>query len=189
MEIYFIRHTTPLIAKGICYGQSDVPCDPEKFENEFTSIAAKLPSDIDSIFTSPLQRCKELACSIQQAKYPHLPVISDTRLKEINFGKWELQHWDMISNQDLSQWMDDFVSRQIPGGESYRDLYNRSVTFYATVVRENRNAIIVTHSGVIRSILCHALGTKLEDSFNYYQLPYGHISGLKITEEQAVRIR
>ena len=43
MEIYLIRHTTPLIEKGICYGQTDLDIT-ESFEEEVSMIHPHLPS-------------------------------------------------------------------------------------------------------------------------------------------------
>ena len=46
MEIYLVRHTTPAINNGICYGQTDVDLNFDTFESEFCDINDKLPADI-----------------------------------------------------------------------------------------------------------------------------------------------
>ena len=61
MEIYLIRHTTPSIKKGICYGQTDVDLNFDTFEFELCEIKKKLPSNIDIFYCSPLTRCLKLA--------------------------------------------------------------------------------------------------------------------------------
>ena len=42
MEIYLIRHTTPNIEKGICYGQADLDIT-ETFLEEVEAIKPHLP--------------------------------------------------------------------------------------------------------------------------------------------------
>ena len=67
MEIYLIRHTTPLVAKGVCYGQSDLDVT-ETFIPEADIIKAHLPSNIQQVYSSPLQRCTKLAAHLFPAK-------------------------------------------------------------------------------------------------------------------------
>ena len=52
MEIYLIRHTTPNIAKGICYGQTDLDIT-DTFEQEVVRIKPHLPKNIQTVFSSP----------------------------------------------------------------------------------------------------------------------------------------
>ncbi len=49
MEIYLIRHTTPKIAQGICYGQSDLEL-ASNFDDEMASIHQNLDQSFDYIF-------------------------------------------------------------------------------------------------------------------------------------------
>ena len=60
MEIYLIRHTTPAVGKGICYGQTDLDIT-DSFKEEVAAIIPHLPDNIQTVFSSPLQRCKKLA--------------------------------------------------------------------------------------------------------------------------------
>jgi alpha-ribazole phosphatase len=184
MEIYLIRHTPPLIDKGICYGQSHVPLDRSVFEVAFDRILKQLPPGIEVIYTSPLERCLYLAERIRGSQYPTSPLMTDHRLLELNFGKWELKPWYSIPQAELNPWMKDFVNVQIPGGESYRDLYQRSVAFYKTVITAKQTAIIITHAGVIRSLLSHFSGIDLKDSFKAFELPYSCMVRLDLTNNK-----
>ena len=56
MLIHIIRHTTPDIAKGICYGQTDLAL-ASSFYEERELLTSKLLDSYDAIYTSPLQRC------------------------------------------------------------------------------------------------------------------------------------
>lgn len=167
MEVYLIRHTTPDIQKGQCYGQADLDVTGS-FEQEAQCILPHLPEHISHVFSSPLQRCRKLA----EYLFPNHAIAFEDRLKEINCGEWELKLWDEIEPDYLKRWMDDFVNVSIPGGESYLQLYHRVVSFFDTLPR-NAAVAVVAHGGVIRSILSHIEQVALQESFNVFSLRYG----------------
>ncbi|WP_347052696.1 alpha-ribazole phosphatase [Flavobacterium olei] len=163
MEIYLVRHTETICKKGICYGQSDVNI-LEPAEEIFNRIISELPKEA-VIFSSPLKRCVVLAKHIQE----NIDAISyqeDERLKEMNFGNWELKNWNDIPPQELNPWMKDFVNIQVANGESFVELHERVGSFISEKFsKTNQPIIIVTHAGVIRSILCHQTSLPLKEAF------------------------
>ncbi len=171
MEIYLIRHTTPQIEKGICYGQTDLDVT-DSFIEEVGTIKTKLGKlnkDI-IIYSSPLQRCLKLAEKLSNK----LPVI-EKRLMELNFGHWEMQAWDDINKTELNLWMDDFVNVACPNGESYKSLYERTSEFINELKEKNtKKAIIVSHGGAIRAILSYIKQEPLIRSFNT-KVNYGDV--------------
>jgi alpha-ribazole phosphatase len=177
MEIYLVRHTTPAVAKDVCYGQSDIDVT-DSFLQEAIIIQQHLPGNIAAVYSSPLQRCTKLAAHL----FPTHPVQLKDELKEINCGHWELQRWDDIPQQDIAPWMDDFVNVRIPGGESYIDLFERVSKIFDHIRQQIKPSVIVAHGGVIRSILSHITNTALKDSFNVFSLHYGCV--IKIIQEQ-----
>lgn len=177
MRIHLIRHTTPDIAKGTCYGQADLPVEGSSFHSESDAILAKLPLDFDVYYSSPLQRCAQLAQKLS-ADYK-----TDSRLQELNFGDWELKKWDDIPLKQLSPWMEDFVNQRVPQGESYLDLYQRSISFTEYILQMPYRKIgLVTHAGNIRSFISFALNLPLENSFRI-ELNYGSIVQLELNED------
>ena len=118
MEIYLIRHTTPKVEKGICYGQADLDIT-ETFSEEVEAIKPHLPSDEIKVYSSPLQRCKKLA----DALFDGLAIDVHDDLMELNCGQWELLPWNDIPKEEIQPWMDDFVNVAVPKGESYVDLH------------------------------------------------------------------
>jgi alpha-ribazole phosphatase len=163
MEIYLVRHTETICEKGICYGQSDVAI-LEPFDEIFSRIVSELPSEA-VIFSSPLKRCAILAKHIRE----NIKTISyqeDNRLKEMNFGDWELKKWDEIPPQELNPWMEDFVNIRVTNGESFTQLHERVGLFFNEILKINQPIIIVAHAGIIRSILCHQTSLPLKDAFN-----------------------
>jgi alpha-ribazole phosphatase len=148
MEIYLIRHTTPEIAKGICYGQSDIAL-ASTFEDEWNTIRDRLPEKIDAVYSSPLSRCRQLASKL--GDWYGIPFIEDRRLAEMNFGEWELKRWDNIEQVALQEWMNNFREVRCPGGESYRDVLERVSDFVQTIQEQaDKSIMIVTHGGVIK---------------------------------------
>lgn len=169
MSIYLIRHTTPLIEKGTCYGQADIDVTAA-FEQEADIIRQHLPEEgLQSVYSSPLLRCRKLA----EHLFPRHAIRFDHDLKEINCGEWELQRWDDIPREVVDPWMNDFVNVCIPGGESYVDVFARVARCFDAVWASGEKAAIVSHGGVIRSILAHITNTPLKDSFSAFSLNYG----------------
>jgi alpha-ribazole phosphatase len=172
MEIYLIRHTTPLVPYGTCYGQSDLNVT-DSFEEEALAIAQHLPQGITTVHSSPLQRCYKLA----QFLFPSHAIQQHTNFKEINCGDWEGKLWNDIPRHISDPWMEDFVNNYFPNGENYVQLFNRVATQFNHVVSTTTAPpiAIVSHGGVMRCILAAITNTPLKDSFAAFRLHYGAV--------------
>lgn len=180
MEIYLIRHTTPAVAKGICYGQTDLDLT-ETMPEEASVIRRHLPGDIIRVHSSPLQRCARLAAHL----FPDHSIALHDDLMEIHCGVWEMKSWDELPPEELDPWMKDFVQVQIPGGESYLDLHNRVNRCFRGIRDGSEGSVaIVSHGGPIRSILSAMTGTALIDSFKVFSLYYGCV--VRIFEKEGI---
>lgn len=178
MQVYLIRHTTPNIGKGICYGQTDIGVNETVFEQELKIIQSKLPNDIEQFYTSPLIRCEKLAKCLTEN------FIIDERLKELNFGEWENKNWNEIDQTLLNTWMQDFVNFSTPNGENYIVLHNRTKGFIDSILETNYQKIaIVTHAGNIRSFLSFVLSLPLENSFRIH-LDYGAVVSINLSKSE-----
>lgn len=176
MEVYLIRHTTPEIEQGICYGQTDIPL-AESFPDEANKLLPFLPTNVDAVFSSSSRRCIKLARLIKSNQ-----LIIDNRLLEMNFGDWEMKKWDEINQVALNKWMQDFVNVRVPQGESFIDLYKRVCDFMENLKKTDYQKIaIVTHAGVIRSFVSKILDSSLEKAFeikvNYCSITKINIAG------------
>ncbi|SDS01055.1 alpha-ribazole phosphatase [Polaribacter sp. KT25b] len=174
MEILLIRHTTPKIAKGICYGQSDIDVT-DTFLKEIKPILQAVDvKDTETVFySSPLKRCKKLAKKLSTN------VLFDDRLKELNFGDWELQNWKDINKKELDYWMNNFVKVSATNGESYLDLHARTTNFLLEIAKQgHKKVVIITHAGVIRSLFSFINKTPLEKSFDL-KLQYAQVLKIK----------
>lgn len=178
MEIYLIRHTTPLIDKGICYGQTNLDIT-DTFLEEVSMIQPHLPLDNIKVYSSPLKRCKKLA----EALFESSIVECHDTLMELNCGDWEMKKWDEIPKEEIQPWMDDFVNVVVPNGESYVMLHERVVNTFEAIKQKGENAVIVAHGGVLRSILSHITNTPLKESFDVFTLHYGCVVKIEVKEE------
>ncbi len=173
-DIYLVRHAEVNLEKGMCYGQYDLEVSPS-LDKDAQLISKKLPSKAQ-IFSSPLKRCASLAKII----FPAQHITHDDRLKELNFGEWEMKKWDEIDKKNLDDWMNDYVNVRCPDGESYADLYKRVIEFVEDQLHNKESVVIITHAGVIRAILSHFLHIPLERSFRI-KVDFGSVTKISLT--------
>lgn len=173
MEIYLIRHTTPAVEKGICYGQTDLDVTAT-FLQEADIIKSVLPA-IPNVYCSPLQRCSKLADHL----FPGQDIQYHDHLMEINCGDWEMLRWNDIPKDSVDPWLKDFINIRTPNGENYQDLFDRVVGKFNEIMASPLPAAIVAHGGVIRSILAHITGTPMIEAFNVFKLHYGCVVKLE----------
>ena len=169
MEIYVVRHSPVLQAKGLCYGQTDVEVD-EQFSSVVTQVHLQLPTRFDAVYASPLTRCVRLATALERGN-----VQLDERLKELYFGEWENQRWADLDRNQTERWTQDVITQAPPQGESMLDLLDRvrdwtSVLDFTT----DQRILVVTHAGVMRCLLHTWKGIPLVETFET-EIPYGHI--------------
>jgi alpha-ribazole phosphatase len=176
MEVYLIRHTQVAVDKSICYGQSEVSL-AETFATDALVLEQKLKQQIGElqaakILSSPAQRCRLLAEYLGQEIEYH-PV-----LLELNFGQWEMQAWKDLPPEEVNPWMEDFVHLRPPDGENFAELQARTTSVFDTLPQsEHSPVLIIAHAGVIRSIICKAIGLPLSNAFQI-EIDYGSVSKL-----------
>ena len=104
MALILLRHTTPDVSAGVCYGRTDLAL-AESFEGEALEALDALPR-FTAIITSPLRRCQKLAAFIGQQE--GLEVTIDDRLMEMDFG--ESQKAIAYINDDVNIRWEDTVT-------------------------------------------------------------------------------
>ncbi|MBN2760169.1 MAG: alpha-ribazole phosphatase family protein [Rhodobacteraceae bacterium] len=144
MGMILLRHTRPDAPEGLCYGRLDLP-PAACFAAHAAALANDLPP-ITRIVTSPLQRCKLLAQAIAAAR--NLPVVTDLRLREMDFGAWEGRLWSDLPRAELDAWAADLLHARPHGGESVAQLRDRALT--ALRAHAGQKVLVVTHHGVIK---------------------------------------
>jgi alpha-ribazole phosphatase len=154
VRLWLIRHFEPEVASGICYGQTDLnlrhPIDGNadhlmRLKNQLIELgAAHAP-----IISSPLRRCAQIATWLNSsAKF-------DDRLRELHFGDWEMQTWDVIGASSLDAWANDLAGFRPPGGETGHELQKRALDWLRDTAEAHESAIVVTHAGVMRVLEAH----------------------------------
>ncbi|HYD33464.1 MAG TPA: alpha-ribazole phosphatase [Methylophilaceae bacterium] len=181
MRLHLVRHTVPDILPGICYGQTDVNV-ADTYTHDVEIVLEKLARIQPAvIYSSPLIRCSQLAEAIAAPKF--CEVQHDSRLMELNFGDWELKAWDDIPRGLMDVWAEDLVRQAPPSGESFHALFMRVQGFLEEVTTNpsyiGKDVVALTHAGVIRAMLSHALNLPLADSFRF-QIDYGSVTSISI---------
>jgi len=177
LEITAIRHTRVDVPAGICcYGQTDVPL-ARTYDEEMASVKTQTDwYNYDAVYASPLTRCRRLAEDL----FLRETIVFDDRLMELNFGRWEMQAWNDISETpEAKAWFADFVEVRTDGGESFRDQINRTAAFLDELKQHPfKNVAIVAHSGILRALDCLINGTSPQDAFQN-KVDYGQVVEFK----------
>jgi len=156
VNLWLVRHAQPLIASGVCYGATDVAADAQATLASAQALAKMLPTGV-GVNVSPLQRCEQLAQCLRGLR-PDLTCKVDARLVEMNFGCWEGQRWDAIPQADFDAWTADFGNCRFGGVESTNMVLKRVARAWLESQREARDAVWITHAGVIRAVSLIAQG-------------------------------
>jgi len=153
-RLWLARHAQPLVAAGTCYGALDVPADPAATADSAQRLAQALPQDL-WVRHSPLQRCEQLAQSLQALR-PTLASEPDARLVEMDFGTWEGQAWDAIARADIDAWTARFADHRPGGGDSLAAMLRRVQAAWhdarQQAARRQCDVLWISHAGVARCV-------------------------------------
>lgn len=171
--LYLVRHGESLanIDKRYC-GITDVELSSVgRAQAKIVGLNLK-NLNVLHIFSSPLKRACETAKIISEEININFS-LADC-LKEVNFGIFENMTWEEMINdykEETDNWIEQGFKYTFPKGESYDDIINRIARFMDNV---EDNSVIVSHFGVIQSILLYY---KIADSSNLWNY---HISNCDI---------
>ncbi|WP_320007128.1 histidine phosphatase family protein [Maridesulfovibrio sp.] len=182
--IVLIRHGEIAGAKGRAVGQIDLSLSKTGLDQ-----ALQLAESLGSfrprrIYCSPLTRTVQTSSFIENKcglESSHIPEI-----KEISLGRWEGLEFKTIKSlfpdefEKRGQNMADF---RPPEGENFNDLQIRVRSFIERLGEES--AIVVTHAGVIRSVLHIVLGFPLENIFRI-KPDYCHVTVIEKAKQDFV---
>ncbi|NDW17806.1 alpha-ribazole phosphatase [Dysgonomonas sp. 216] len=175
MKLYLVRHTSVDVPKSVCYGQTDVPLK-DSFENEAEIVRQKIKDEkFDIACTSPLSRCTRLAayCGYEGARM-------FDRLKELNFGDWEMQEWDNI--KEAEHWYNNWIDTPTKNGESFKQMYNRFSSFMDEIKKKEYNKVIAfTHGGIIACAKVYFGLVPFEEAFDNLA-SYGEIIEFEVLD-------
>ena len=181
-ELWGMRHGPVTDAvRGRLYGRLDVPLHPAGREQmrraarDFLRLrqalygAERLPVRVVS---SPLARCRESAslmlAELREAGEVVLPPLTDEALIELALGRWEGLRKEDIRRDFPAEWAArgaDMALAAPPGGESFQDVQRRALAAVRRLAGAHAGEclLLVSHAGVIRSLMAHALALPLRE--------------------------
>ena len=169
MKITLVRHSEVIKEyQGKYNGHIDITLSL-KGKNDAKELAKKLKDiEFDKIYCSDLLRARE---TLAELDLDLDPIYTD-RLREKSWGKHEGKsfeeiHAEGIEYENFEQWIS-----ALDGEDMQEYIYKVREYFYETIFKEDaQNILVVTHSGVIKTLLSLVNNTSLEEAFKI-DLPY-----------------
>ena len=181
-KVYLVRHgETDYNKRGCYYGWTDCSLTVEGIEQSKTLRRSFESIQYDVILSSDLKRATETANIINRGSKE---LITDNRLRELNFGQWEGKNYQEIMIQYAEHWnlwVEDWENATPTGGESFSSMYNRTSECMDEILKiyKDKSIVIVSHNGSLRIIAAYLLGLTSEKSW-CFSFDHGRYSLLEI---------
>lgn len=164
-RIYLVRHGETEWNASLRYqGHTDVPLS-EQGRQQADLLGKRLAAlEIEVFYSSDLVRAYDTARIISHYHNQDIKILPEFR--ELNFGQWEGMSINEIKGkypEEIKQFWEMPLLTRIPGGETLDEMVKRTVTALKTIVESHSkgNIVLVSHGGVIRSIVGTVLGMDL----------------------------
>ncbi len=119
--------------------------------------------DLAAVYSSPIRRCRETARIVAD---PHgLTPLTDRRFIEADYGTWSGRSLkDLYRLKSWSRLMISASRFRFPDGETLAEVQARAVAGLEELaqVHGSDEIAVVSHADVIRTLLCHYLGSPLD---------------------------
>ncbi|MDB5944775.1 MAG: hypothetical protein JWQ13_4341 [Ramlibacter sp.] len=181
MKLWLVRHALPLVEAGVCYGSTDMAADVQATLQAAAALSTELPERL-AVASSPQRRCVQLADALHAAR-PDLPWRGDARLAEMDFGCWEGVRWSEIGQAEMQRWAADFSDHRFGGRESVAQFVTRVGAALEDTRNAGRDALWISHAGVIRAarLLASGVGLPLRaDQWPTQSLGFGQCECLSL---------
>jgi alpha-ribazole phosphatase/probable phosphoglycerate mutase len=160
VKIYLTRHgQTDYNKKRMMQGRSDIPL------NEVGIAQAKARREMlgdirfDAVYSSPLIRAVKTAQII--GNVPESEIITDIRIIEASFGKYELMNYYATGLPMMAYWTLPEVFKAPEGVETIQEMIDRTSSFLKELeAKDYENVLIASHGGIIRFIRGYLEGAK-----------------------------
>jgi broad specificity phosphatase PhoE len=163
-RLLLVRHAPTDATRQSAFPR-DEPLD-QRARREAARLAARLPQRCEAV-TSPARRCRETALAAGLDPTP------EPALAECDFGSWagrSLADVDAADPAGARAWMTDPGSAP-HGGESLTDFARRVAAWLDGQAQREGSAVAVTHAGVVKGALVHALGAPIQSFWRIDVLP------------------
>jgi broad specificity phosphatase PhoE len=171
-RLLLVRHAPTEATRELAF-PLDEPID-ERGRVQAATLAERLPRGCD-VVSSPALRCRQTATAAG------LDAQADPALAECDFGDWAGHSLKAVHEADpeaARAWMTDPDSRP-HGGESLTAFAGRVAEWLDDQASRSGSTVAVTHGGVVKGALVHALGAPIEC---FWQLD---VAPLAVTELHA----
>jgi broad specificity phosphatase PhoE len=157
---WWVRHAPVREDGGCIYGQKDLGCDTSD-RVVFAAVGKILPRNA-VWYASNLKRTHQTAEAIWAAGFPKPSAMPHEKaFAEQHLGEWQgLNRATFYASLPPGSHWFAAIDEPAPGGESFMDLYNRTIGAIERINAEQsgRDVIVVAHGGTIRAAVGFALG-------------------------------
>lgn len=159
MQIWITRHgQTNLNKKSLMQGLTDEPLNEIGIQQAYEARNRIGNVVFDAVFSSPLDRAVVTGSII--GNVDRQEVITDERLTEMNFGKFELYNYYRMGPAMSFYWLFPDIFRAPDTVETMKSMNERTTDFFHDLEKkEYENVLISAHGGIMR-ILCGYLMNK-----------------------------
>jgi len=189
--LILVRHgRTTANASGMLAGRTAGVRLDETGEQQAAKAGGRLAGvRLATVVTSPLERCRQTAAAILEARTDQVPLTVEEAITECDYGAWQGRALKELAQEPLWKTVQTQPSAAaFPDGESMLTMQGRAVAAVrrldaAIGAEHGADAIwvAVSHGDIIKSILADALGMHL-DLFQRLHVDPASISVIRYTE-------
>ncbi len=186
-RLWLVRHglTDWNMQQRFC-GHRDIPLSAQGRAQALWTAEQLLKESISAIYTSDLVRARETAEIIARQRTPAAQIRESAAWREIDFGEWEGLTYTQIVEQfkDHLGFFIDPEHHSPPNGESLANMQQRVKDALSAIVHSDDlpavgDAVIVSHGGPLRILLCSILGMSLQRQWQL-RLDPGSLSAIDL---------
>ena len=183
-RLFLVRHGEPAFKNGLL-GRTDSRLT-ERGCLQLLNTCQQLPP-FDLTIASPLKRCREFAEEFSRQRQRDLLVNSG--LRECDFGDWDgLSYQEIIENwgDEYRGFLSDPSVITPPNGEPLSEFVMRIQSTLTDVLNDHqgKTILLLTHGGVIRSLVGWCLGLNLPGQgkvpFQRIKIDYASLTEISI---------
>lgn len=169
MKLYLVRHAqTEWNVLGRAQGHTDIDLDETGRKQLADLTQAFTRVSLQRVWSSDLLRAASTATAVAHGSTCDVEHWTD--LRERSFGDWEGEPYQEVHQRLRSAAAEAGLSEfevRPPGGESLRDLWNRTARVLSSLPTDSESLAIVTHGGVCAHLLAHCLAGTIESTKSF----------------------
>ena len=186
-KIFLVRHgETDWNREHRVLGRSEVPLNSTG-KAQAKDLASFLPFfKVHTVYSSPLKRTQQTAEIL--SSHLGINLESDSHFTEADTGLWEGHLWKEFDNDPIRK--DYYLHPETvapPNGETFSQVIKRATLGVKRLLQRHPEGgfLIVTHSDLIRSILCHYLTVEITVIRKFW-IDHASLTSISIHEDSAI---